>query len=180
MSTSTASNLSPQPGTPDPAALAPPATFDSSVHKMLANFGGDRELSLSTLLGAALLRLGTIDNSVASIAGAAGGTLQKGLAVTVTLDSQAQKTLDTLSSSVSTDERDLAAAKQKLTDTERRVARLEEHLGHLRAHCDALMSGAAEVTEKVAVIQRDHDRVTEELAAISLRIEPLERRKKGS
>jgi chromosome segregation ATPase len=153
---------------------------------MLADFEEDRrvhrgrEVTLPALLGAALLRLGTIDSSVAGIAGAASGALQKGLGVTVSADPHLQKMLEKLTSSVATDEHDLAATKHQLAETERRVARLEEHLGHLRAHCETLERGATEITERVALIQRDHGRFTEELAAFNERIEPMEHKKKGS
>jgi hypothetical protein len=157
-----------------------PPAFEMSLNRMLACFGEGRELSMSALVGAALVRFGKIEQSVAKIAGGPNGSPQ----VTVTLDPQLQTEiigkLDALNSAVSTDEQVLAMTKQQLIDTEHRLARLEEHLGHLRAHYEALASGAGEITERVAVIQRDHGRVTEELAAVSQRIEPLEQRKRGS
>jgi len=196
MSTSTAANPSthttvvtvpqaaPQPGAPEPAPSDLPPAFEISLQKMLASFGENRELSMSAVVGAALVRLGNIEQSVAKFAGAAGGSPQQAIAVTVGLEPELHSTvlgkLDALTAAVSSDERELATTRQRLTDNEHRLAQLEEHLGHLRAHCERLASGATEVTEKVAVIQRDHGRFTEELAAFSQRIEPLEHRKKGA
>jgi hypothetical protein len=167
-----------------PDAGAPgdlPPAFEMSLKRMLASgFGEGREMSMSALVGAALVRFGKIEQSVAKIAGGPNGSPH----VTVTLDPQLQTEifgkLAALNSAVSTDEQDLATTKQRLAETEHRLARLEEHVGHLRAHYEALANGAAEITERVAVIQRDHGRVTEELAAVTQRIEPLEHRKRGS
>jgi hypothetical protein len=181
---------SPSPSAAGEAAWVPPPTFETSLENMLASFGGNREPSLPLLIGAALLRLGNIDNSLATISGAAsgsssssssgaaGGSSSNGLAVKVALDQQLQKAVDTLTKAVSTDERDLASTKQQLAETEKRMVRLEEHLGHLRARYETLVSGTAEMTERVAVVQKDHGRFIEELAAFSQRIEPLEHRKK--
>jgi chromosome segregation ATPase len=165
---------------------------------MLRAFGDDRDPSrdpsLSTIAGAALLLLQKAEQSLASLAGAAAGGPQNGLAVTVGLDPQLHKDvvsqLEALTSTVSTEQHDLASMQKQLTEfrsathawqaeTERHVARLEEHFGHLRARQDSFMSGATELTETVQTIRRDHGRFTEELAAFSQRIEPLEHRKKG-
>jgi len=184
------------------ATSALPLPFESALEKMLRAFGEDRDPSrdpsLSTIAGAALLLLQKVEQSLASIAGAAAGGPQHGLAVTVGLDPKLHDDvvgkLDALSSVVSTDERHLTGVKQhvaefadatraKQAETEHRLARLDEHLGHLRARQETLVSGAAELAETVrgleVVILREHARFTEEIAALGQRIEPLEHRRKG-
>jgi hypothetical protein len=184
-----------------------PPNFETSLQDMLKDYPAHIEPSLTAILGAAVLQLGKIETLLTNIvdpgsgSGSGSGPIPvpfsvpklgaspTGVRVKVALEPELQSyvvsKLDALNETVAHEGADLTGLHEQIgefqtwqAEADKRAARIEEHLGHLRAGHENLAKQAAILAESLqkeaAAIKKDHRKFTEEFAAFGQRLEALE------